>query len=73
MKIITLYKYTREDGGITVSPNKPECEYIEQARIVADEGKRITTDGENLYTVIDQTTADGWYEVDTPEESGGKV
>lgn len=73
MKIITLYKYTREDGGITVSPNKPECEYTELVRIVADEGKRITKDGENLYTVIDQATTNGWYEVDAPEESGGVV
>ena len=67
MKIITLYKYTREDGGITVSPNKPECEYAELVRIVADEGKRITQDGETLYIVIDQEASDGWYEVDDPQ------
>lgn len=73
MKTIKLYKYTREDGGITVSPNKPECEYTELVRIVADKGKRVTRDGEKLYGVIDQATADRWYEVDTPEESGGVV
>ena len=67
MKIITLYKYTREDGGITVSPNKPECEYAELVRIVADEGKRITKDDTAFYTVIDQETSDEWYEVDEPQ------
>ena len=69
MKVITLYKYTREDGGITVSPNKPESEHAELVRIIADEGKRITKDGEKLYTVIDQETADGWYEVDAPKKA----
>ena len=66
MKIITLYKYAREDGGITVSPNKPECEYTELVRIIADEDKRITQDGENLYIVMDQENTDGWYEVEAP-------
>lgn len=67
MKTIILYRYIREDGGITVSPNKPETEYTELVRIIADEGKKITQDGEKLYSVIDQETAEGWYEVDTPE------
>lgn len=68
MKTKVLYKYTREGGGITVSVNKPECEYTELVRIIADDNKKITKDGENLYTVIDQETTDGWYEIDAPEE-----
>ena len=68
MNTRVLYKYTRENGGITVSLNKPKGEYSELVRIVADDNKRITKDGENLYTVIDQETADGWYEVDAPED-----
>lgn len=73
MKIITLYRYAREDGGITVSPIKPDAEYTELVRLVADEGKSLTKDGETFYGVIDQETAEGWYEVDTPETSGGAV
>ena len=66
MTIKTLYRYKREDGGITVSLNKPECEYTELARIIADEGKVITKDGENHFAVIDTDSTDGWYEVDEP-------
>lgn len=68
MEIRTLYKYVRDDGGITVSPNKPEGEYIEEVRIIADEGKAVTKDGVNLYSVIDDISADGYYEVDMPTE-----
>ena len=68
MNTKVLYKYTREDGGITVSLNKPECEYTELVRIIADDNKKITKDGENLYTVIDCKTTDAWYEVEAPED-----
>lgn len=71
MKIKTLYRYEREDGGITVAPIEPECEYTEGMRLVADEGKALTKDGENLFSVIDVDSDEGWYEVDTPEEDGG--
>ena len=64
MQIITLYKYTRADGGTTVSPVKPECEHTELVRLVADEGKVLTKDGENFTSCIDTDTADGWYEVE---------
>jgi hypothetical protein len=63
MQIITLYKYNRADGGVTVSPVKPEGEYTEMYRLVADEGKALTQDGENLTTCIDTDTPEGWYEV----------
>ena len=68
MQTITLYKYTREDGGVTVSPAKPDGEYAEKYRLVADEGKMLTQDGENLYPCVDVESVDGWYEVDAPEE-----
>lgn len=71
MKIITLYRYQRGDGGITVSPIKPDAEYTELVRLVADKGKSLTKDGEHLYGVIDQERADGWYEVDIPEAGEG--
>ena len=68
MQIIDLYKYERADGGVTVSPIKPDCEYTEMVRLVADEGKVLTSDGENFTSCVDTDTAAGWYEVDAPEE-----
>ena len=67
MQIITLYRYERDDGGTTVSPVKPDCEYTEMVRLVADEGKVLTQDGENFTYCIDTDTAEGWYEVDAEE------
>lgn len=68
MQIITLYKYNRADGGVTVSPVKPEGEYTEMYRLVADDGKALTKDGENLTTCVDTDSTEGWYEVDEPNE-----
>ena len=68
MQTITLYKFKRADGGTTVSPTKPNCEYTEMHRLIADEGKALTKDGVDLYPCVDTETVDGWYEVDAPEE-----
>ena len=69
MQIKTLYRYKRADGGITVSPNKPETDIFEICyRLVADDGKILTTDGENLFPCVDVDDIIGWYEVDNPEE-----
>ena len=67
MQIIALYKYEREDGGITVSPVKPDTEYAEMFRLVADEGKALTKDGKELMPCVDVDSADDWREVDDPE------
>ena len=64
MQAITLYRYNRADGGVTISPVKPDGEYTEMVRLVADEGKVLTQDGESITSCIDTETADGWYEVD---------
>lgn len=66
MQIIKLYKYERADGGVTVSPVKPDCEYTEMVRLVADEGKVLTMDGEDFTSCVDTDSAEGWYEVDDP-------
>lgn len=67
MQIITLYRYVRENGGVTISPNKPKCKYTEKYRIVADEGKLLTLDGVNTTTCADVESIEGWYEIDAPE------
>lgn len=70
MQIINLYKYIRPDGGITITPMEPEnIEYTDSGlRLVADEGKMLTTDGKNLISCIDVEILDGWYEVEAPME-----
>ena len=65
MVIKTLYEYKRKDGGVTISPNKPECEFTERLRLIADKGK-ILTNGIIATYCIDTDTADGWTEVDAP-------
>jgi hypothetical protein len=67
MQIVTLYRYERAEGGITVSPTKPQSEYTELYRLIADEDKALTQDGENLFGVIDTESTNGWYEVELPE------
>lgn len=68
MQTIILYKFKRADGGTTVSTSKPDGDYTEMYRLVADEGKALTKDGVDLYPCVDTDTVDGWYEVDAPEE-----
>lgn len=67
MQTITLYRYTRPDGGISVSPIKPNVEYTEMVRLVADEGKALT-DGTNTTTCTDVSSAEGWTEIDAPKD-----
>lgn len=71
MQIIPLYKYDRADGGITVSPVKPECEYTEMFRIVADEGM-VLTNGDISTSCTDVESLDEWEEVDGGEDVSGE-
>ncbi len=72
MKQIELYKYQNTNGGIVISPHAPkeECEFQPMLRLVADEGKCITKDGENLYCCLDMNLGDesAYYEVDAPPD-----
>lgn len=63
MEIINLYKYTREDGGTTVSPVKPNIEYTEMFRLIADEGKELIN-GDVRTPCIDVEHIEGWTEID---------
>ena len=63
MTVKELYCYEREVGKITISTEKPDCEYTLRYRLIADEGKEITNDGENFTTCIDVDITDGWYEI----------
>ena len=66
MQIITLYKYSRTDGGVTVSPSIPDCEYTEMFRLIDEEGKVLTQNGIDTTPCEDVEVTDGWYEIDEP-------
>ena len=74
MRKIKLYRFKRENGGITVSPNKPNGEYTELFRIVADEGKgfdigQTDKDGKPIYAkCLDVDNPEAYTEVDLPVE-----
>ena len=66
MHKIPLYRYTRPDGGMTVSTVKPSGEYTELTRLVADEGY-VLTDGETVTTCTDTDNPGAWSEVPDPD------
>ena len=68
MTVKELYCYEREAGKITHSLEKPECGYTVKFRLIADEGKELTKDGENFTPCIDVESTEGWYEVNAVEK-----
>ena len=64
MIVKELYCYEREKGKVTVSTEKPDCEYTLRYRLIADENKVLTKDGVNFTTCIDVDSTEGWYEVE---------
>ena len=71
MQTINLYRYNRPDGGVTVSPVMPDCEYTEMFRLVADEGF-VLTDGETFTHCVDTDDVGAWTEIPDAEDFGGK-
>ena len=67
MTVKTLYRYKRDDGGITVSPEKPTCEHTTACRIIADKGKVLVYGGEARGYVVDTDTTEGWSEEEDKE------
>ena len=67
MKVINLYRYTREGGGTTVSTVEPNTEYTILYRLIADEGM-VLTNGTDITSCVDTDTPDDWIEVEAPEE-----
>ncbi len=68
-----LYRYERENGGITVSTKRPSGTYNKRYRLIADEGKALTNDGVNFCSVVDVDNVDGWQEVDAPSDEGDLI
>lgn len=63
MIIMTTYKYKEGEHGYAVSPRKPDCEYTEGIRLIAEPGHAITKDGINYFYCLDVESADGWLEI----------
>jgi hypothetical protein len=70
MKTINLYRYIRPDGGVTVSTVKPDSEYTEMTRLVADKGY-ILTDGVKRVHCTDTDNPSVWSEVEYIENEEG--
>lgn len=62
MKKIPLYRYTRPDGGVTVSPSKPSVPCSELFRLVADKGC-VLTDGVRNMPAVDTDTPELYSEI----------
>ena len=59
----TLYRVTRSDGGIDVTPNKPaDGTYTESYRLIADEGM-VLADGTSTYVCIDTDEPNKYTEI----------
>lgn len=72
MEQIVLYRYKRENGGVTISPEKPVgTEYDTAIRLVAGEGM-LLTNGEKTAYCTDVEDITGWYEIiaPTPTDEG---
>lgn len=67
MTVKELYCYERETGKITVSTEKPEGDYSLRYRLIADEKKLLTQDGENFTPCTDVESTEGWYEIHEAE------
>ena len=73
MQKITLYRFIRPDGGVTVSPVKPNSEYTEMFCLVADEGY-VLTNGVTTTPCCDTDNAEAWAEVVMGNTTyGGKI
>ena len=66
MQKINLYRFIRPDGGVTVSTVKPNGDYTELSRLVADEGY-ILTDGEHFTPCTDTDNPGAWTEIPDTE------
>lgn len=63
MTTVTLYRYEREPGRITISPEKPDCEHTTLYRLIADEGMMLVNEDGDSACAVDVYTPEEWREV----------
>lgn len=64
MTTVTLYRYEREPGKTTISPNKPDVEHTTLYRLIADEGMMLINEDGDSACVVDVYTPEEWREVE---------
>lgn len=69
MQKIILYRFNRPDGGVSVSPVKPDGDYTELFRLVADEGM-VLTNGETVTSCTDTENIGAWAEIPDTDNPG---
>ncbi|MBQ9760143.1 MAG: hypothetical protein IJW16_02210 [Clostridia bacterium] len=65
MKTIEIYRYRRDDGGITIDTEKPKRGYTKGIRYIADKGM-LLTDGTETRISVDEFHGRIWTEVPDP-------
>lgn len=69
MKIKELYRYVREDGGVSVTLTEPKTDHTVLSRLIADIG-HILTNGSEMTPCVDTESPEGWTEIeDTSEDT----
>lgn len=68
MRTITLYRFERENGKTTISPDYPQDKpFTILYRLIADEGMELVK-GDLIVPCIDTTDTSGWTERVVEEE-----
>lgn len=62
MRAKEVYRFTRPDGGVTVSPKKPSCDFEVVTRLCADAGFELF-DGNRRFCCIDTDEPEKYREV----------
>ena len=68
MEKLTLYKYERAPGKVTITPRRQLGPHTLMVRLIAGEGKMLTNDnGQTLLSCVDVENIEGWVEIDLPQ------
>ncbi len=68
MQRITLYRYTREDGGTTVDLRIPEREYTVLFRLIAEDGMMLVHPEYGSTPSVDTAAPESWSETAYPPQ-----
>lgn len=72
MVVKKLYRYKRADGGVTISPIKPDnTDYEITHRLIADTGMKLVRN--DIHTIcVDTDDIEDWIEIEKVQEDDVK-
>ena len=72
MIVKKLYRYKRADGGVTISPIKPDnTDYEITHRLIADTGMELVRN--DIHTIcVDTDDIEGWIDIEKVQEDDVK-